>query len=380
MTDFRILAAVAACIALPTGAARAQVGGNISMPFSAQTVETISSPVTVTLANSGVADMQVASVLAPADVAVRHDCNKVSPGSTCPMQVSFAPVAFPGSPTATQAITRTISVFTQGNVNPVVITLTGTAEKSLATHFYRSILRREPDNEGKAYWNGEAERMVAAGADVNEAWYSLAALFFSSAEYRAQASTTRAYVTDLFRTFLAREPDVAGLLYWIGQIDSGMPREVARVAMMFSPEFKELSNRIYGAQKVRAESNVVMDFYRGLLNRLPDGAGYTSWVQRFRAAQCKGAAAVESEVEAISSAFMSGSEYAARNRGNAQFVADLYDAFMRRGGDLGGVQFWIGQLDTGARTREQVRREFMASPEFRARVNAVLGETCVAAS
>jgi hypothetical protein len=378
MTDYRIIAAIAACLAFHTGAAKAQVNG-MSMPFLPQTVETVSPPTTVTIANSGVADMQVASVVAPSDVAVRHECNRVAPGSSCPMQVSFAPVAFPGSATASQAITRTISVFTQGNSTPVVITLTGTAEKSLATHFYRSILRREPDAEGKAYWNGEAERMAAAGADVNEAWYSLAALFFSSGEYQAQATTTRAYVTDLFRTFLAREPDTAGLLYWIGQIDSGMPREVARVALMFSPEFRTLSNRIYGVQQVRAETNVVMDFYRGLLNRLPDGAGYTSWVQRFRAAQCKGAAAVESEVEAISSAFMSGSEYAARSRSNAQFVADLYDAFMRRGGDLGGVQFWIGQLDTGARTRDQVRRDFMASPEFRARVNAVLGESCLSA-
>ena len=377
MTEFRTLAA-GACFALAGGVAHAQAKG-MTMPFAPQTVETVSAPTTVTLANNGVADMHVASVVAPADVSVRHDCDKVAPGATCPMQVSFAPVAFPGSATASQVITRTISVFTQGNSTPVVITLTGTAEKSLATHFYRSILRREPDAEGKAYWNGEAERMVAAGADVNEAWYSLAALFFSSTEYRAQGTTTRAYVTDLFRTFLAREPDLAGLLYWVGQIDNGMPREVARVALMFSTEFKALSTRIYGAQRVRAESNVVMDFYRGLLNRLPDGAGYTSWVQRFRAAQCIGAAAVESEVEAISSAFMASAEYAARNRSNAQFVADLYDAFMRRGGELTGVQFWIGQLDAGARTREQVRREFMASPEFRARVEAVLGESCVAA-
>lgn len=358
------------------GAAEAQTTA-FGVSFAPQTVETASAPVTLTLANGAVADMNIASVVAPADVSVRHDCDRVAPGASCPLYVAFAPLAFAGGPTATQAVSRTISVFTQSGTPPVVITLTGTAEKSLATHFYRSILRREPDAEGKAYWNAEAERMLAAGADVNEAWFSLAALFFGSAEYQAQGATTRAYVTDLFRTFFAREPDTAGLLYWIGQIDSGLPREVARVSFMFSPEFKGLAQRIYGAQAVRAESNSVMDFYRGLLNRLPDAAGYGDWVRRFRAAQCQGAAAIEAEVEAISASFVASPEYAARNRNNTQYVADLYDAFLRRGGDLSGVQFWIGQLDTGARTREQVRREFMASPEFRARVDRLLAETCL---
>jgi len=54
----------------------------------------------------------------------------------------------------------------------------------------------------------------------------------------------------------------------------------------------------------------------------------------------------------------------------------MYNAFLRRGGDLAGVQFWIGQLDANARTREQVRKDFLASPEFQARVVAVTAEGC----
>jgi hypothetical protein len=375
MTHRRSIAALAACIALPVGAAAQATA--LNLPFPPQTVETASAPVTITLANNAATDLVVANVAAPADAAVGHDCHRVVPSTTCTLSIAFAPATFAGAATATQAISRTLSVYSPGSSTPVVITISGTAEKSLATHFYRSILRREPDAAGKAYWNGEAERLVAAGADVNEAWFSLAALFFGSSEYQGQGATTRAYVTDLFRTFFAREPDTAGLLYWIGQIDAGLPREVARVGFMFSPEFRGLASRIYGTQQVRAESNVVMDFYRGLLNRLPDGAGYVGWVQRFRAAQCLGAAAIESEVEAISSSFAASPEYTARNRTNTQYVADLYDAFLRRGGELEGVRFWIGQLDSNTRTREQVRREFMASAEFRSRVNALLAEACL---
>jgi hypothetical protein len=58
-------------------------------------------------------------------------------------------------------------------------------------------------------------------------------------------------------------------------------------------------------------------------------------------------------------------------------VGDLYTAFLRRGGDLGGVQYWIGQLDSGAKSREQLRRDFLANPEFGARVNAVVGQGCM---
>jgi 2-methylaconitate cis-trans-isomerase PrpF len=57
-------------------------------------------------------------------------------------------------------------------------------------------------------------------------------------------------------------------------------------------------------------------------------------------------------------------------------VGDLYNAFLRRGGDSGGVQFWIDQLDSGAQTRDQVRSAFLGSPEFSNRVNNVVQQGC----
>jgi hypothetical protein len=41
------------------------------------------------------------------------------------------------------------------------------------------------------------------------------------------------------------------------------------------------------------------------------------------------------------------------------------------------VQFWIDQLDTTARTRDQVRQQFIASAEFNARVNAIIAQGCL---
>ncbi len=156
-----------------------------------------------------------------------------------------------------------------------------------------------------------------------------------------------------------------------------MPREVVLVSFMFSSEFQSFTQAIFGNVVARKEVDTVVDFYRGLLSRLPDDGGFASWVGQFHTAQCQGAGAVYATVESISSGFANSGEYANRNRTNAQYVGDLYNAFLRRGGDLGGVQFWINELTTGARTRAKVRQDFISSPEFTNRVNAIINEGCV---
>src|SRR6185295_5433385 len=107
--------------------------------------------------------------------------------------------------------------------------------------------------------------------------------------------------------------------FWKGQLDQGMPREVLLAQFMFSPEFAAFTQAIFGNVPTRAEVNTVMDFYRGVLGRLPDDGGFAFWVQQFRTAQCQGGAAVVAAVEAISSAFTTSPEYAGRGRNNAQY-------------------------------------------------------------
>jgi hypothetical protein len=222
--------------------------------------------------------------------------------------------------------------------------------------------------------------MTSIGVNVNETWYSMAGSFYTSAEYLAFNRDNNGFVTDLYNTFYNRPPDGAGLAFWTGQLASGLPREVALVSFMFSTEFVNFTQAIFGNTAVRKEIDTVVDFYRGILGRLPDTSGFNFWVAQFRAAQCAGAgaaAAVTLQAESISSQFALSGEYAARARNNTQYVGDLYNAFLRRGGDLGGVQFWIGQVATAAQTREQVRKAFVASPEFSARVAAVIAQGCL---
>jgi hypothetical protein len=94
-------------------------------------------------------------------------------------------------------------------------------------------------------------------------------------------------------------------------------------------------------------------------------------------AQCIGSAAVTAEVESISSYFFSSPEYAARGRSNGQFIQDLYYAFMRRYASVSEVSYWVDELNTGARTREQLRQYFIQSLEFQGRVAAMINEGCL---
>jgi hypothetical protein len=315
-----------------------------------------------TLTNTGAASVTIHEIVAPAGFQVSHDCGTLAAGATCTAQVLFRPPA---------SGTYAGNIAIRASFGDPVIAVTGVGDRSLATHYYRSILRREPDAGGVEFWNAEAARIEAAGANVVEVWYALAMSFFNSAEYRAFNRDDNAYLTDLYRTFFDRAPDDAGVAYWMGQIGQGLPREVVLISFMFSTEFQNRAAAVFGTVPVPPEMDIAIDFYRGLLGRLPDTAGLTYWAGRFRAAQCQGSYGVYSTATEVSRSFVLGPEYVARNRTTAQFVADLYNAFLRRGGELAGVQFWISRLDGGAISRETATSQFAQLAEFQARAGRI---------
>jgi hypothetical protein len=337
------------------------------LAFGGQSMRTTAPALAITFANGGLSAVTVTSITAPAHFAVTHDCATVAAGGSCDASITFTPMA--------EGVLDAVLTI-QSSAGTKTVGLTGTGERSLITHYYRSILRRPPDGGGKSFWQGEAARLQSIGANVNEAWFAMAQFFYSSAEYASFNRDAAGFVTDLYTTFFNRPADAGGLAYWTGLIAQGMPREVVLASFMFSSEFTGFTQAIFGNTAARAEVDVVMDFYRGLLARLPDPGGFDSWVAQFRAAQCADPGAVYQRVESISSAFTRSAEYTGKARTDSQYVGDLYNAFLRRGGDLGGVQYWIGQLATSARTREAVRVEFRNSSEFQARVAAVVAQGC----
>jgi hypothetical protein len=341
--------------------------GPSTLDFGGISMGTSSLPQVVTLSNPGATPVTLTSIAAPAFIASDGGCTTVPAGGNCQISLRFTPTA--------EGPRAALVALSYAGGGPTTIAATGTGERSLVTHYYRAVLRRAPDAPGKAFWAGEVTRLAGLGADINETWAAMAISFFTSAEYATFNRDTAGFVTDLYATFFNRAPDLGGLAFWSNEIASGMPREVVLAAFIFSPEFDNFTRAIFGDTTARAEIDSVTDFYRGLLGRLPDDGGLDYWVRRFRTSQCEGADSVRSQADAISNLFTSGGEYAGRGRTNEQFVGDLYNAFLRRGGDLQGVQYWIGQV--GSRGREAIRQAFRDSAEFSVRMNAMIAQGCV---
>jgi hypothetical protein len=348
----------------PTGAALPT-----TLDFGGQSMQTSSAPRTVTLTNVGTDTLTISGVTASTGYAQTNNCTSLAAAANCTAAVTFTP--------ATEgAVPGTLTFQTSGG--NVAVTLSGSGERSLVTHYYRAILNRAPDGPGKTFWESEAARLSALGVNINETWYVMAGYFFNSAEYLAANKTDEQFVADLYNTFFNRPPDAGGQGYWVSQIVGGLPREVVLFSFMFSNEFRTFTEGIFGNTAARPEVDMVVDFFRGLLNRLPDTASFNYWLGQLRTAQCAGAGQVYTAVDQISAAFMFNPEYANRARNNTQFVTDMYYSFLRRGGDVTGVQYWINELNTGARYPNDVRYfGFLNSAEFGARVQAVIAAGCV---
>ena len=346
-----------------------------SLDFGVESMGTTSLPRAISLGNTGGTSLTISGISVGGPFAQSSNCVIINPGDTCVVTVRFTPAVSGGS-LGTQ-VSAVGSVNVSSNGGNASVTLSGVGEKSLVSHYYHAILRREPDTAGHDFWQGEAARMSSLGANVNEAWYAMSAAFFASPEYAGFARGNSGYLTDLYQTFFNRAPDAGGFDYWMGQMSAGMPRETVLLQFLFSPEFASFTQSIFGNAAARPEIDMTMDFYRGVLARLPDANGFSYYVGQFRQAQCSGAAAVRAMADQTSQTFLYSAEYANRQRSNAQYVSDLYNALLRRGGDRESLQFWIGQLDSGAQTREQLRQQFLQSPEFSNRVDNVVAAGCV---
>src|SRR5207245_96491 len=124
----------------------------------------------------------------------------------------------------------------------------------------------------------------AVGA--KDLYLNVGQLFFESDEYSSHGATDVQFVTDLYRAFLNRQPEPAGLAIWTNALASGMPRDQVMLAVKYSPEADGFAAAIAGPAGTRAEASQIVDYYVGFLGRLPDPGGLSYWLSQVQAAQC----------------------------------------------------------------------------------------------
>jgi hypothetical protein len=247
----------------------------------------------------------------------------------------------------------------------------------LITKYYQDVLDRGPEPGGAESWTGAIERIVSLGIDVREGFQALAKVFFNSPEYEGRNKTDVQFVTDLYQTFFNRLPDAEGISNWVGVMGQGLTRNMIITGFAYSVEFGNFLVNLFGSEPTRPENNLVNDFYRGILGRLPEDDGFNAWLGGMRGAQCAGEQAVREFSYRIALGFIQSQEYMSKGRNNPQFLEDLYNGILRRLPDLPGLNSWLNALNLGILTREEVLWGFTESPEFQGRVQDVINAGCM---
>ena len=107
-----------------------------------------------------------------------------------------------------------------------------------AERLYTEILERDGEEGGMEYW----ATSIAKGDCTPE---DAAKNFFQSDEYLNKNSTDAEYVKALYRTFMDRECDEAGLNYWVNALGTGVTRETVLGDFAASAEFQAIMDK-YG--------------------------------------------------------------------------------------------------------------------------------------
>jgi len=104
--------------------------------------------------------------------------------------------------------------------------------------------------------------------------------------------------------------------------------------------------------------------YKGALGREPDEAGFAWWTQQFESGEC--------DLEALVDAFINSQEFVRHFDGaefawqidERAFVGHMYENVLDRSPDASGLEFWVDELESGARSRAEVLVDMTQSNEY----------------
>lgn len=108
--------------------------------------------------------------------------------------------------------------------------------REFVSRFYRAVLGREPEAAGLDYWVDSLENGTRAGADV-------AREFVFSNEFVNRGLGNEAFVQVLYAAFFNREPDPGGRDHWLDSLDAGTGRETVLYNFVYSQEFADLCHQ-----------------------------------------------------------------------------------------------------------------------------------------
>lgn len=215
---------------------------------------------------------------------------------------------------------------------------------AFVARLYGDVLARPADSTGLALWTNYL------GVNCNaQGFATISRGFFDSQEFRTNRSLGLTdLVRVLYRTFLNRDPDPAGLAGWT-EFFRQTRLGIALHGFLPSAEFQRL---VPNRRNPTAVAAVVTRLYQEILQRNPDQAGLAGWVNYV---------VTTGDVEGMALSFLASQEFDSRRLTFRDYVTILYRALLGRAPDA-GLDGWEAILrDSLLRA---VDAGFVRSPEF----------------
>ena len=274
---------------------------------------------------------------------------------------SVATVNSSGVVTAVGEGTAVITASAGGFKATCTVTVTLTSRmmiEDFVTRLYKLVLGRTPDAGGLTYWADLLQSKKKTGVEV-------AYGFFFSDEYINKKVSDSTFTEALYRTLLDRNSDASGKAYWLNYLSTGVTRHYVFAGFANSTEFAGICNK-YQITRGSYQSTAIADqnvkvtafvsrMYTVCLGRGFDRAGLDDWVGRLLRGETTG--------KGIIYGFFFSTEFKSKNTSNETFVSLAYKTLFDRNPDTAGYNDWLARLRSG-QSRETVLNGFIGSAEF----------------
>ena len=149
----------------------------------------------------------------------------------------------------------------------------------------------------------------------------------------------------------------------VGDHLQGTPTQAGRYRFILKAEYfsGEEATQFY-ALDIHDDTSLIVDYYGSILSRTADGDGVAFWESEVDRVVALGADPND-VLHALSVSFFNSTEYKSRVLTDAQFVDNLYQAYLGRDADIAGQEYWVSQLQQGL-TRDALLNEFLFTAEF----------------
>ena len=227
---------------------------------------------------------------------------------------------------------------------------------------YKGCYGRTAESSGLNYWTASLKNGSQTGA-------SAARFFFMSNEMKALNLSDGEYINRLYTVIMGRTADTAGKKHWLECIRNGMSYEWLVKSFIDSTEFTQICQD-YGIRKgsVKLTQNrdrnygvtsFVARIYLKALGRSYDIGGLNYWTGEILDSSNRKEMMVSAAMN-----FLNSNEFKDKDLNNTEYIKVLYRTFFGREYDVSGLNYWKEQLVTGKTTRAAVLKSFANSKEF----------------